>query len=96
MGDGLRARLNRYWAGSWFDAEHLEKLLLDRGLQECRRYAGGVLLDVGCGQRRHEAIFLPAVERYLGIDYPPVSGGIWSTTWRPRWSAPRTSSTPSS
>jgi len=76
----LRRRINEYWDNSWFSSEHLEKVLLERGLMECRPYARGVLLDVGCGQRRHERIFLPAVERYVGLDYPPVSGGIWATT----------------
>jgi SAM-dependent methyltransferase len=76
----LRRKLNEAWAGSWFDSEHLEKWLLDRALAECRPYACGLLLDVGCGQRRHERIFLPVVERYVGLDYPPVSGGIWATT----------------
>ncbi len=76
----LRRRLNDWWAGSWFDSEHLEKRLLDRGLAESRPYAHGRLLDVGCGQRRHAAIFADQVGRYVGLDYPPVSGGIWATT----------------
>lgn len=83
MADRLRAlryKLNEYWAHTWFDSEHLEKMLLDRELEQAQSHAHGVLLDVGCGQRRHEHIFLPRVDRYIGLDYPPVSGGIWATT----------------
>jgi len=76
----LRRTLNTWWAHSWLDSEHLEKTLLDRALTACRGYAGGLLLDVGCGQRRHERIFLPLVRAYVGIEYPPVSDGIWATT----------------
>lgn len=76
----LRRKLNAYWAATWFDSEHLEKLLLDRGLTAAQPYARGLLLDVGCGQRRHEHIFLPVVDRYIGLDYPPVSEGVWATT----------------
>ncbi len=76
--DELRRRLNSLWADSWFDPERLERVLLDRALAACRPYARGVLLDVGCGQRRHEGIFLPVVERYIGLDYPPVSSAVWA------------------
>jgi len=74
----LRRKLNAIWENSWFDPEHLERALLDRALTESRPYAGGVLLDVGCGQRRHEGIFLPVVARYIGLDYPPVSSAVWA------------------
>jgi len=76
----LRRRLNAYWANTWFDSEHLEKMLLDRGLAATQPYVQGLLLDVGCGQRRHEHLFLPHVTRYIGMDYPPVSEGVWATT----------------
>jgi len=74
----LRRKLNARWQESWFDPERLERVLLDRALADCRRFAGGVLLDVGCGQRRHERLFLPIVERYIGLDYPPVSKAVWA------------------
>jgi SAM-dependent methyltransferase len=77
---GWRSKLNNHWARSWFDSEHLEKALLETGLVACQPYARGLLLDVGCGQRRHEHIFTPVISRYVGLDYPPVSGGVWATT----------------
>jgi SAM-dependent methyltransferase len=78
MGTGWRRRLNAWWERSWFEPEHLEKALLERGLKAASEFAGGLLLDVGCGQRRHAHLFLPRVRRYVGLDYPPVSGGVWA------------------
>jgi SAM-dependent methyltransferase len=33
-----------------------------------RRYAKGILVDIGCGVKPYESIFLPYVSRYVGID----------------------------
>lgn len=76
--NSVRQRLNQLWAQSWFDPEHLEKRLIEEGLEEASVYARGILLDVGCGQRRHAHLFTPRVERYIGLDYPAVSEGIWA------------------
>jgi len=76
--NSVRQRLNQLWAQSWFDPEHLEKRLIEEGLEEASAYARGILLDVGCGQRRHAHLFTPRVERYIGLDYPAVSEGIWA------------------
>jgi len=37
---------------------------------QCTKYTKGNLLDVGCGDKRYKNIFLPYLERYIGIDIP--------------------------
>jgi SAM-dependent methyltransferase len=49
--------------------------LINRHLMRSIRHASatharGLLLDVGCGGRPHESIFLPYVDRYIGVDTP--------------------------
>jgi len=46
-------------------------------LETCRRVAPrahGRLLDVGCGQRPYEALFLPHVTEYIGIEHEATFG----------------------
>lgn len=38
--------------------------------KQCTKYTKGNLLDVGCGDKRYKNIFLPYLERYVGIDIP--------------------------
>lgn len=52
-----------------------EHWLMSRGLAEHMAHAGakyarGRLLDVGCGGRPYEELFLPRVTRYIGLDTP--------------------------
>jgi SAM-dependent methyltransferase len=39
-----------------------------RTLKETRSYAGGVILDIGCGDRPYEKIF--SSEKYIGAEWP--------------------------
>ena len=39
-------------------------------LIDAKKYAKGVLLDAGCGDKPHESIFSGFVDGYIGIDLP--------------------------
>jgi len=41
---------------------------LRKELKKTTKYVNGNLLDVGCGKRPYEDIFLPYVEKYTGVD----------------------------
>jgi SAM-dependent methyltransferase len=41
-------------------------------------FARGVALDVGCGERPYDDLFVPRVERYVGIEYPPSADNLVS------------------
>ena len=75
-------RLGRWLHGirhrSWFFYEHLERKLLRSSLEEAKPCVTGILLDVGCGDRRYAGIFSDRVSAYYGLDYPAtrhLSGG---------------------
>jgi SAM-dependent methyltransferase len=61
-----RTVLNPYW----LDLRHLQ-----RAVASLAPHARGVLLDVGVGERPYGAVFTPHVQRYLGLEYPPVVFG---------------------
>lgn len=42
--------------------------ILRRQLKKTVKYVRGDLLDVGCGNRPYEDIFLPCVQEYVGVD----------------------------
>ena len=53
-------------ASNWVD---LQWSLLVAQLREVAPRAHGKLLDVGCGEKPYEAIFLPYVDSYLGVEH---------------------------
>jgi SAM-dependent methyltransferase len=53
-------------ASDWVD---LQWSLLVRALEAVAPRARGLLLDVGCGDKPYERIFLPYVAEYLGIEH---------------------------
>jgi SAM-dependent methyltransferase len=53
-------------ASDWVD---LQWSLLVRALEAVAPRARGLLLDVGCGDKPYERIFLPYVDEYLGIEH---------------------------
>ncbi len=69
---GWKARLNAWRKHTALNPYWLTWRTLDRSIAELAPHAKGVLLDVGVAERPHEAMFAPYVERYLGLDYPPV------------------------
>lgn len=61
--------LNPYW---------LELNRLRSGMEFLAPYARGVALDVGCGERPYDDLFVPRVERYIGVEYPPSADNLVS------------------
>lgn len=47
---------------------------LDAAVASCASLASGVLLDVGCGDKRYVSVFGSRVAQYWGLDYSPDSG----------------------
>ncbi|MCB9898885.1 MAG: class I SAM-dependent methyltransferase [Planctomycetes bacterium] len=54
----------------WLDARHLL-----RSVERLAPHARGVMLDVGVGERPYGHLFTPHVQRYFGLEYPPVVFG---------------------
>lgn len=61
--------LNPYW---------LEMIWLRRGMEFLAPHARGLALDIGCGERPYDELFLPRVDRYVGIEYPPSADNLVS------------------
>lgn len=57
-----RTPLNPYW---------LDWKQLRQSVESLREHAHGMLLDVGVSEGPYRAHFEPAVERYIGLEYPP-------------------------
>jgi len=74
-----RTPLNPYWT---------ELFWLHRAVTGLAQQAHGRLLDVGVGERPYAALFEPRIERYIGLEYPPMadnlSPGIWQRLERVR------------
>lgn len=47
---------------------------MDDAIASYAHLAHGVLLDVGCGLKPYEKVFLPHIEKYIGLEYSPESG----------------------
>lgn len=54
----------------WLDMRHLQ-----RAVERLAPFARGTMLDVGVGERPYADVFAPHVERYFGLEYPPVVFG---------------------
>lgn len=55
------------------EADHLE-----RAMREVAPLAHGRLLDVGCGDKPYEAVFLPHVSSYVGVEHDATWSGTVS------------------
>lgn len=55
-------------ATSWRDADYLSMRALLSDLRECRAWARGRLLDVGCGNQPYRELFAPFIREYVGLD----------------------------
>ena len=63
---------------SYFDKSGLVHRIMWRHIEPTARYARGIMLDVGSGDRPYEALYTPHVSRYIGMEYP----GAYSTGCR--------------
>jgi SAM-dependent methyltransferase len=64
-------------ASDWVD---LQESLLLAVFARVAPQAHGRLLDVGCGQRPYESLFLPHVTEYLGIEHEATFGKTHAST----------------
>jgi SAM-dependent methyltransferase len=64
-------------ASDWID---LQESLLLAAFERVAPRARGRLLDVGCGQRPYENLFLPHVTEYLGIEHEATFGHTHAST----------------
>lgn len=69
---GKRAqRMNAWRKRSPFNPYWLDWSKLRSSVEDLVPYASGTLLDVGVSEGPYRSIFEPAVDRYLGLEYPP-------------------------
>jgi SAM-dependent methyltransferase len=50
------------------------RVRIDKAIADNAKVARGTLLDVGCGSKPFEKLFLPFVDEYVGLEYSPESG----------------------
>ena len=62
----------RYLRGTLFDVAYFAGKNLRRQLGRAAGQARGVLLDIGCGNKRYLNVFESYIDRYYGLDYPPT------------------------
>ncbi len=51
----------------------IKKRLTYRAIDEAKRYARGMLIDVGCGRMQYREELEPLVKKYIGVDHPKLS-----------------------
>lgn len=68
---GWSRRLNTWRKNSPFSAYWLSARALKGSVAELAPHARGLMLDVGVGERPYAQLFRH-VDRYIGIEYPPV------------------------
>ena len=53
-----------------FHPEFLIFYVKRKALKNEKKYASGILIDIGCGKMPYRDIFISQVEKYIGMDYP--------------------------
>lgn len=53
----------------YISPSRLQRENIRQGLEECKTYAQGRLLDIGCGSKPYRELFAPFVTQHLGTDY---------------------------
>jgi SAM-dependent methyltransferase len=64
--NGLKQKLQ----SSWLFPRYISVVNLLPAMTRSRSYAGGTLVDVGCGKRQYQKLFEPVIRRYIGVDWP--------------------------
>jgi SAM-dependent methyltransferase len=84
----LVARINRWRKRTPLNPYWTELFWVRRSVAFLAQHAQGRLLDVGVGERPYANLFGPRVQRYIGLEYPPMadnlSPGIWKNLERVR------------
>lgn len=60
--------------GTPFHVDYWPRRRMRAAIAARARHASGLLLDVGCGLKPYQAILMPHVRRYVGVEYSPTSG----------------------
>ncbi len=77
----LLSRLNAWRKRSPFNPYWIDVRELRRAMSDLAAHASGRLLDVGVGERPYAEFFEPRVERYIGLEYPPVADNLSPEIW---------------
>lgn len=64
----------KYLANGWLFPRYIGIVYIEPAMRRAQLYARGIMLDVGCGTRRYEQIFLNSVDEYIGLDWPESEG----------------------
>jgi len=64
--------LKKHLANSWLFPRYIGIAYIEPAMRRAQPYARGIMLDVGCGTRRYEAIFRNSVDEYIGLDWPEI------------------------
>ncbi len=67
-----RSALNPYW---------IEMRWLWRSAEFLAPHVRGDVLDVGCGVRPYDDLFLPRARSYTGLEYPPMADNLIPEIW---------------
>lgn len=78
----LGSRLNAWRKSSAFNPYWLSHRTLKASVAALAPSARGLLLDVGVAERPYGALFAPHVQRYIGLDYPPVLTDKQPALWQ--------------
>jgi SAM-dependent methyltransferase len=78
---GWRARINAWRKRTPLNPYWIERKYLRLGAERLAPFASGVLLDIGGGERPYEELFAPHVERYVGLEYPPMCENLVPEIW---------------
>ncbi len=78
---GWRARLNAWRKRTPLNPYWIERRYLRRAAQRLAPLARGVLLDIGGGERPYGELFAPYVQRYVGLEYPPMCDNLVPEIW---------------
>jgi len=61
---------------TWLHPRYLSNQAKDVAITEFAQHAHGELLDVGCGIKPYQSVFMPNIESYTGLDVPWSMHGV--------------------
>lgn len=62
--------IKKRFSNGWLFPRYIGIVYLEPAMKEASEYSKGILLDIGCGMRRYESLFLNKIDRYFGLDWP--------------------------
>jgi SAM-dependent methyltransferase len=75
------ARLNAWRKHSPLNPYWIENRWLRRAGVQLSQHASGWMLDIGVAEKPYGELFAPHVERYIGLEYPPVADNLNPDIW---------------